>query len=111
MTALAPPTSLLAPVAAPQAAHDATAAKIRQTAEAFEASFISALLQPVFDSLSTAPPFGGGQGEDAFKSFMVDAIAKQTVKAGGIGLASSVQREMLKMQGLDAPAAPTGGRD
>ena len=35
-----------------------------------------------------------------FRSFLTDALAKQTVKAGGIGLADTVQREMLKLQGL-----------
>ena len=45
-------------------------------------------------------PFGGGQGEEMFKSFMAEAMAKQMAKQGGIGLSSSVQAEMLKMQGL-----------
>jgi Rod binding domain-containing protein len=60
------------------------------------------MLQPLFDSLSTAPPFGGGEGESAYRSFFVDAVAKQMVKAGGIGLAASVQREMVRMQAAGA---------
>ena len=44
--------------------------------------------------------FSGGQGEDMFKSFMMDAMAKQMTRGGGVGIASSVQREMLKLQGL-----------
>jgi Rod binding domain-containing protein len=35
-----------------------------------------------------------------FKSFLTDAMAKQITKAGGIGVADAVSREMLKMQGL-----------
>ena len=34
----------------------------------------------------------------AWRSFLLDAMAKQTVKAGGIGLADTVMSEMLKMQ-------------
>ena len=30
----------------------------------------------------------------------MDAFGKQITKSGGIGVAASVQREMLKMQGL-----------
>jgi Rod binding domain-containing protein len=30
----------------------------------------------------------------------MDAFAQQITKSGGIGVASSVQREMLKMQGM-----------
>ena len=45
-------------------------------------------------------PFNGGQGEAAFKSFMSDAMAKQMVRSGGVGLADTVGKEMLKLQGL-----------
>ncbi len=45
-------------------------------------------------------PFNGGEGEAAFKSFMNDAMAKQVVRSGGIGLADKVATEMLKLQGL-----------
>ena len=74
--------------------------KSEEAAQAFEASFLSAMLQPMFEGLSTDAPFGGGEGEAMFKSFMTDAIAKQTAKRGGLGIADTVQREMLKLQGL-----------
>jgi Rod binding domain-containing protein len=94
------PVDMLRPVsAAPALTKGMTPDKIAKTARDFEASFIGAMLQPMFDTLSTAPPFGGGQGEQAFKSFMVNAVAQQVAKKGGIGLSASIQREMLKMQG------------
>jgi Rod binding domain-containing protein len=50
----------------------------------------------------TSEPFGGGQGEDAFKSLLTEAMAKEVTKSGGIGLAAPpIQREMLKMQGSE----------
>ena len=73
---------------------------IRDAATSFEASFLSTMLQPMFEGLSTDAPFGGGQGEAMFKSFLTDAIAKQTAKSGGLGVGDVVQREMLKLQGL-----------
>lgn len=76
----------------------ATPEQIRRTAEDFEASFLAAMLQPVFAALPTEGPFGGGPGEASFRSFMVEAMARQTVRAGGVGLADRVQSEMLKMQ-------------
>jgi flagellar protein FlgJ len=86
------------------AANDpATAAKraaIKKAAKDFEASFLSTTLASVFKDVTTSAPFGGGEGEDAFKSFLNDAFAKQMVKAGGIGIAAPVQREMLRLQGL-----------
>lgn len=76
----------------------ASAAKARETAEAFEASFLSQMLKPMFQGLRTDGMFGGGQAEETWRSFMLDAMAKKTVAAGGVGLADTVMSEMLKMQ-------------
>lgn len=72
--------------------------QMRRTAEEFEASFLSQMLKPMFEGLKTDGPFGGGEGEATWRSFLIDAMAKQTVKAGGIGLADSVVSQMLRMQ-------------
>ena len=87
----------------------ATRSKIGKAAEAFEGQFLGIMLQSMFQGTDAEAPFGGGQGEQMFKSFLTDAIAKQSVKAGGLGIAAVVQREMLKLQGLtDQPTtAPT----
>ena len=75
-----------------------TSAPLRETAEAFEATFLAQMMKPMFEGLSTDGPFGGGSAEQTWRSFLVDEMAKKTVAAGGIGLASSVMSEMLKMQ-------------
>ncbi len=80
----------------------AASARMRETAEAFEASFLSQMMKPMFEGLRTDGPFGGGEGEETWRSFMIDAMAKQTVKAGGIGLADQVVAQMLKMQEMQA---------
>lgn len=79
--------------AAPQAT-----ARMRETAEQFEASFLSQMLKPMFEGLKTDGIGGGGEAEGQWRSFMIDAMAQQTVKAGGIGLADQVVAQMLKMQ-------------
>lgn len=86
--------ALLQPVPAAPAA----SARTRQTADAFEASFLAQMLKPMFEGLSTDGPFGGGEAEATWRGFMIDAMAQQTVKAGGIGLADQVLAQMLKMQ-------------
>ncbi len=73
-------------------------ARMRETAEQFEASFLSQMLKPMFEGLKTDGIGGGGQAEGQWRSFMIDAMAKQTVQAGGIGLADQVVAQMLKMQ-------------
>lgn len=88
------------PTAAPGAPASAPAvtARMRETAEAFEASFLAEMLKPMFEGLSTEAPFGGGEAEGTWRGFLVEAMAKQTVRAGGIGLTDQVIAQMLKMQ-------------
>lgn len=90
-------------------AADAARAKIKQSAQDFEASFLSVMLAQMFKDVGTEAPFGGGQGEEMFKSFFTDAVAKQVVRSGGVGISAMVEREMLKMQGLhEAPVQQSG---
>ena len=85
-----PPASATVPAVVP--------ARMRETAEAFEASFLSQMLKPMFEGLSTEAPFGGGEAEGTWRGFLVEAMAKQAVRGGGIGLADQVVAQMLKMQ-------------
>jgi len=73
-------------------------ARMRATAESFETSFLAQMLKPMFEGIQTDGPFGGGSAEDSWRSFLIDAMAKQTVKTGGIGLSDRVMSEMIKMQ-------------
>jgi Rod binding domain-containing protein len=86
--------------AAVGAAELAKRGQTHQTAVKFEASFLTTVLQTMFQSVGTQPPFGGGPGEDMWKSFLSEAMAKQMANRGGIGVSRAVEREMLKLQGL-----------
>lgn len=74
--------------------------KAKDAGQKFEAQFLSTMFQHMFQGLETDGPFGGGAGEEMFRSLMTEAMGKQVAKSGGIGLADTVQREILKMQGL-----------
>ena len=102
LTLTAPPiTGLTASDTAPASAKELLKrGQIKETAQKFEASFMSVMMQSMFEGVKTSEPFGGGPGEDAFKSLLTEAMAKEVTKSGGVGLASSVQQEMLKLQGL-----------
>ena len=75
-------------------------ARAETTARDFEASFLSQMFGQMFEGTEVSEPFGGGEGEQAFRSFMTDAMGKSMARHGGIGLARSVTAEMLKLQGL-----------
>jgi Rod binding domain-containing protein len=100
MTPLTLQPTLLQPVGQTSAAELAKRGQIRQTAEKFEEQFLSIMLQQMFEGVNVSAPFGGGPGEEMFKSFMTEAMAKQMTRTGGIGLTDQVSREMLKLQGL-----------
>jgi len=77
-------------------AHSRTEA--REIAEDFEAVFLSQMLQPMFENLSAEEPFGGGSAEDMWRSMQVEEYGKAITKAGGIGVADAVYREIIKLQ-------------
>ena len=100
MTTLAASPDLLATSPTTTAAELAKRGDIKKTAQDFESSFLTVMLQSMFKGVTTPTPFGGGEGEDMFKSFFTEAMAKQITRAGGIGVADAVGKEMLRLQGL-----------
>lgn len=105
LTAAALPVSVLKPVSTPTATSTAgfddaaRRARTDKTAKDYESTFVSIMLGQMMSGGKTTT-FGGGEGEEAFKSFLTDAMAKSLVKHGGIGLSHRLSSEMLRMQGL-----------
>jgi Rod binding domain-containing protein len=64
----------------------------------FEQMFLSQMLAPVFETIETEGPFGGGHGEEMMRSFQIDAYAQAISRRGGIGLAPNIASEILRMQ-------------
>jgi Rod binding domain-containing protein len=78
-------------------------AKAAHVAKEYESVFIAQFLGSMFSGIKSDGMFGGGQGEEMFRSMMVDQYAKGLTARGGFGLAASMQAELLKHQ--QAPAA------
>lgn len=72
--------------------------KIAGAAEEFEAVFIAEMMKPMFEGLETDGMFGGGKGEEVFKSLLLQEYGKLTAKTGKIGIADAVQTELIKIQ-------------
>ena len=85
-----------APVKTPMATKDLSAAG--KAAEEFEAVFISTFLGSMFEGIKTDGPFGGGPGEQIFRSLMLDQYGRRLASQGGFGLADSVKRQLLGLQ-------------
>ena len=72
----------------------------KKVAEEFEAVFLGQMLQPMFKNIEAAEPFGGRPSEKIWRTMQVEEYGKAIAKAGGIGIADAVFREILKAQEL-----------
>lgn len=80
----------------------------KQAAEQFEAFFVSQVIDTMTSGESLQSAFGGGAGENAWKSFLNEAFADAIVRSGGVGLADRLMSEIIAMQAeANGPAAPT----
>lgn len=62
---------------------------LRDAAVELEATFLAEMLKSAGFG-ETPDAFGGGDGEDQFSSFLVQAQAREMARSGGIGLAESL---------------------
>lgn len=70
-----------------------------KSARQFEAMFVSQMFQHMMAGIKTDGIFGGGKGEEMFRSMMVDEYGKMVANRGnGIGVAAAVQRALLSHQ-------------
>ncbi len=88
-----PTTLMMTQVTSPRAD-----AKLDAAAHDFEAMFISEMLKPMVESVEIDDMFGGGKGEEVFRSMMTEEYGKLLAKSGGIGLASPVKQALLAAQ-------------
>lgn len=91
----APPAPANLSSAGAPAAHGIDA--VRATAVEFEAVFLSQLLEHMTAGLKTDGPLGGGHAETIYRSMQNQEFAKAIARAGGIGIADAIQREILKL--------------
>lgn len=71
---------------------------IHRKAVAFEAIYLAQMLKPMFEGLETAAPFGGGAGEEVWRSMQVQEFGQAIAENGGVGLADAVYGELLAAQ-------------
>ena len=75
----------------------AVAAKARAAAQDFEAVFLNSMFSHMFANVNEGP-FSGGEAAKTWRSFLTDEYAKNFAKAGGIGIADSVYKELIAVQ-------------
>ena len=93
-----PATSALANTAVAQPAPTKNAAAAKKAAQDFEAVFLNEFLGSMFEGVKTDGQFGGGPGEEMFRSLLLDQYSRSLSAQGGFGLAASVQKQLIGLQ-------------
>ena len=83
----------------------ADVARADKASKDYEQVFISQFIGSMFSGISTDGVTGGGQGEEMFRSLMVDQYAKGIEGQGGFGIAAQMKAELLKHQQAAVPQA------
>lgn len=76
----------------------ASEAKADWAAKEYESVFISQFLGSMFSGIQTDGVTGGGQGEEMFRSLMINEYGKALEQRGGFGLAAQMKAQLLKHQ-------------
>ncbi|MCB1682505.1 MAG: rod-binding protein [Rhodospirillales bacterium] len=72
--------------------------RIDEASQQFEAVFLTEMMKPMFEGLSTDGMFGGGKGEEIFRSLLLQEYGKKVAQTGGIGLSTQIKAELLRQQ-------------
>ena len=78
--------------------NDPRQAQMRRVAEEFEAIFLAQMMAPMFEGIDTDGLGGGGIGEETFRPMLIERYAEALSKAGGVGIADAIVRELMRLQ-------------
>jgi Rod binding domain-containing protein len=76
----------------------AKTAALKKAAQDFEAMFMSTMLESMTAGLKTDKMFGGGPGEQMYRSLLNQEYGKAMASTGSLGLAPAIERAMLQAQ-------------
>ena len=71
---------------------------IRTQAQELEGVFLNMLTKEMFASIKGDENFGGGFGEETWRSMQAEQLANTMAQSGGIGLADDLMGQMIALQ-------------
>ncbi len=72
--------------------------KIKKAAQDFEAFFVGQMMETMTEGVRTDEYFGGGHGEEMWRSMLNQEYGKEVAKGGKLGIAAPVMASMLRAQ-------------
>jgi flagellar protein FlgJ len=74
-------------------------AKAHKSAEDFASFFMSQSLESMYANVSTDSMFGGGNGEEVYRSLLLQEYGKIAIQSGsGRNIVDAVQAQILRLQ-------------
>ena len=72
--------------------------KTRAKSQEFEAMFLNSMFSQMTTGIKGEGPFGDTTGTGVWRSMLTDEYSKSFAKAGGVGIAKNVYRELILQQ-------------
>jgi Rod binding domain-containing protein len=72
--------------------------KIKAVSSDFESVFLNNTLEEMFAGIGDDDPFGNSEGAATWRSLQVEEFGRAISRAGGIGLAEHVERQLIALQ-------------
>ncbi|KKB79901.1 hypothetical protein VW35_05340 [Devosia soli] len=72
--------------------------KLRKQAEDFEGVFLNLLTKEMFATAKSDNGFGGGFGEETWRSMQSEQLANTMAQNGGLGIADQLLGDMIALQ-------------
>lgn len=73
-------------------------AKLRHQAEELEGVFLNLLTKEMFATAKSENGFGGGFGEETWRSMQAEQLANTMAQNGGLGIADQILGDMIAIQ-------------
>ncbi|MCW5721181.1 MAG: rod-binding protein [Devosia sp.] len=72
--------------------------RLKQQAEELEGVFLNLLTKEMFATAKSDNGFGGGFGEETWRSMQAEQLANSMAQNGGLGIADQLLGDMIAMQ-------------
>ena len=79
--------------------------RAKDAAKQFEGFFVGQMMEHMMAGVEVNPEFGGGTGEETWRSMLNQEYGKEIAKSGKLGIADNVMKAMLQAQEQRTSAA------
>lgn len=106
-----PPLDTLLQPSLKAARQDSDPAAAKKVAREFEAMFVAQMLKSMRETVGKDTLTGGGRAEETFRSLLDQEYATEAARTGSIGLAQSIERQLLGSNPAAPPASEVNHAD